>query len=402
VWLSRRIAIVGGFVVTEPILVTAGLYGVPMFDVDLDSLTPDDLERSLLSVEGQIAELRLVQASLLRAVDVAQVPLADGCRSLQEWTRARLDVTDGTARDLVVAARAVPDQPQVQALADEGVSFDRLVATSRLVASGADVETVQRSLGFDLAGVVRLRERHRLISREDEAAAFRDRYLVLQPALDGSRGSIRGELPGLEYVTVQEALTRRVDELRQLPGPRIPGRALFADALVAVCQDRLDPVAETGGEGHGREPLVSVLVDADLAGQTNGEAGAEIVYGPRVGPLTLERILCGGRVELIGFRDGRPVVASDATRAIPPQLRRLVAWRDGGCVIDGCTSRYRLQVHHIRHRSNGGGHDPENLTTMCWFHHQVCVHGMGLELAPDSPPQRRRFQRALPRGPDPP
>jgi hypothetical protein len=378
-----------------------------MFDVDLDSVTPDDLERSLLRIEGEIAGLRLFQASLLRAVDVAQVPLGDGCRSLQEWTRARLDVSEPTARDLVQAARAVPEQPQVEELAAEGVSFDRLVATSRLVASGADAETVERSLGFDLAGVVRLRERHRLVTRSDEVAAFRDRYLVLQPALDGSRGSIRGELPGLEYVTVQEALTRRVDELRQLPGPRIPGRALFADALVAVCQDRLDPVAETGGEGHGREPLVSVLVDADLAGQTNGEAGAEIVYGPRVGPLTLERILCGGRVELIGFRDGRPVVASDATRAIPPQLRRLAAWRDGGCVIDGCTSRYRLQVHHVRHRVGGGGHDPANLATLCWFHHHVVVHGMGLELDPDTPPRRRRFlcpslRGPSPRGPDPP
>ncbi|HEX9645166.1 MAG TPA: hypothetical protein VGC11_14340, partial [Acidimicrobiia bacterium] len=75
------------------------------------------------------------------------------------------------------------------------------------------------------------------------------------------------------------------------------------------------------------------------AGGTNGEAGAEIAYGPRVGPLTLERILCEGRVELIGFRDGRAVTVPDAARAIPPQLRRLVAWRDGGCVIDGCTSR---------------------------------------------------------------
>jgi hypothetical protein len=102
-------------------------------------------------------------------------------------------------------------------------------------------------------------------------------------------------------------------------------------------------------------------MDAGLAAGTQGETGAEIVYGPRVGPLVLERILCEGRVELIGLQDGRPITVSDATRTIPPVLRRLVAWRDGGCSIDGCTSRYRLQVHHIRHRTDGGDHDPANL-----------------------------------------
>jgi hypothetical protein len=370
-----------------------------MFDVDLESWSPDRLEQELLASESRVAAERMWQAELLRAVDVAQVALADGAKSLQEWTRARLDVTDGTARDLVQAARAVPDQPLVLDLAEDGASFDRLVATSRLVASGVDGETVERSLGYDLAGVVRLRERHRLISREDEAAAFRDCYLVLQPSLDMSWGTIRGELPGLEFVTVEECLSQRAEQLRGLPGPDIPRSALLADALVSVCQDGLDPAADTTVDGYGREPLVSVLVDAELAAATRGEAGAEIAYGPRVGPLTLEPILCGGRVELIGLEDGRPVVASAAARMIPPQLRRAVAWRDGGCVIDGCTSRYRLQVHHLRFRSDGGDDDLENLATLCWFHHHVCIHGMGLVLDPDSPPKRRRFVRASPRGP---
>jgi hypothetical protein len=31
-----------------------------------------------------------------------------------------------------------------------------------------------------------------------------------------------------------------------------------------------------------------------------------------------------------------------------------VHWRDKTCAADGCTSRYRLQVHHIRQRAHGG------------------------------------------------
>ena len=76
--------------------------------------------------------------------------------------------------------------------------------------------------------------------------------------------------------------------------------------------------------------MATVFVDAGLAAATGGEAGAEIEYGPKVGPATLERILCGGAVQLIGLTDGRPVVVSDGARAIPPAVRRFVVWRDGG------------------------------------------------------------------------
>ena len=99
---------------------------------------------------------------------------------------------------------------------------------------------------------------------------------------------------------------------------------------------------------------------------------------------------------------GKPVVTSDAARGIPPAVRRLVAWRDGGCTIAGCRSRYRLQVHHIKPRAAGGDHDPDNLTTLCWFHHHVVAHRLGHRIDPDSPPGKRRFLRNHTTGTDPP
>ncbi|MCP5070159.1 MAG: HNH endonuclease, partial [bacterium] len=47
-------------------------------------------------------------------------------------------------------------------------------------------------------------------------------------------------------------------------------------------------------------------------------------------------------------------------------------WR---CVFPGCASQKNLHVHHIRFRSAGGGDQPENLTTLCAFHHLRGVHG---------------------------
>ena len=49
--------------------------------------------------------------------------------------------------------------------------------------------------------------------------------------------------------------------------------------------------------------------------------------------------------------------------------------RDGWrCAAPGCTSYRNLQAHHMRWRSRGGSDAPENLITLCAYHHQRCIH----------------------------
>ena len=370
-----------------------------MFKVDFEA-SIDGLEQGLLAREELIARLRTEQAGLLHSLDVMQVHRVDGARSLQEWVRGRLDVAGATARDLVDAARTLPTQPELMDNS-EGLSFDRIVATSRLVASGADEATIRLSFGFDLAGVARLRSRHRRITRSGERDVFVDRNVYFQDSLDSSAGRIRGELPGYEYMMVRDAVEERADMFSDLPGPTQTGSQRNADALVAICQDSREPIALDGEPSQRSEPLVSVFFDADQA-SSRGETGAEIEFGPRVGPAVLDRILCEGRVQLVGLSNGKPIITTDRTRAIPPEVRRFVKYRDGGCTIAGCHSRYRLQVHHIHPRAASGDHDPDNLTTLCWFHHHVVIHGLGLRIDPHSPPQRRSLLRNLSSGVDPP
>lgn len=367
-------------------------------------VTVDRLEQELLAAEREITRLRLAQAERIRVLDVAQVPLMDGSRSMVEWLRARLDVTSTNARDLIDIAKTMAERPDlVNLVAAQGHSFDRLAATARLAASGADEKTIVESFGFDLGGVARLRAREHRMSRSDEVHQFRDRYVTMQDAFHGMGGRIAAELPGFEYRIVSKALEQRGDMFNDLPGPLLGRRQRLADALVSISQDSLDPPGPTDAEPSGRmEPMAAVLVDAAKATATGGETGAELEYGPRVGPMVLEQILCEGRIQLVGLSDGRPVVTSDSTRAIPPAIRRFVAMRDGECTIAGCTSRYRLQVHHVRHRQYGGNHDPDNLTTLCWFHHHVAIHRMGFRLDPGSPPHARRFLRSAAPNHDPP
>ena len=146
--------------------------------------------------------------------------------------------------------------------------------------------------------------------------------------------------------------------------------------------------------------MAEVFIDAHLAAESFGEAGATVSSGPRVGPNTLSEILCTGQVRVIVTDGLHPIAYSDMGEAIPGHIRRYVQWRDQNqCSIEGCHSRYRLQPHHIKERQHGGNHDPDNLITLCWFHHHVAIHGLGYRIDPTSPIHRRRLLKPQNHGP---
>jgi len=273
-------------------------------------------------------------------------------------------------------------------LADGGLSFDRACELSRL--DNPTASEIQGSRRFDIAGLRRLIARDRAMTPVEEADAFAGRHLVMQPSLDQSRWRLWGSLPGHEGALVDKVLTDTADSFPQPPEGSVYTRAQRrADALVATC---------TGNSaGSGPASVVSVFVDATHRSQLNATqprsgVRAEVAAGPRIGPQTLERLLCDSTVEVTAVTEnGQPLGVGRTTAAIPPRLKRYVLWRDQGCVIDGCTSRYRLQPHHITPFSKGGVTDAENLAAVCWYHHHVVIHGMGYQLNPHSPPHRRRF-----------
>ncbi len=362
--------------------------------------TIDQLEQLLVDDEAHIARLRARQMVALQALDIAQVALMDGSRTLCEWVAARLDVTPETAQKLTQTARRLIDQPSLaEELAAGRVTFDRIVEESRLVSSGASSELVAQSRGWDLVGIRRMVARHQPISRSGEQDLFSGRFLSIQPTLDQTSYKLWGQFPGIDGQLIEQALTTRADQYPPLPnGRRCARTQRQADALVSIAQDSLD---QTPTATPTAAPLVSIFLDAHQAATSNGETGATLATGPRVGPLTLEQILCDGQVEiLMTSPNGSPLTVGPTTRTIPPKLRRFILHRDGGmCTIAGCRSRYRLQPHHITPRSQGGTHHPSNLTTLCWYHHHVVIHRHGYQIDPHSPPQRRRFLKPQTRPP---
>lgn len=364
----------------------------------------DRIEQALLAEEELVSRARARQMMLLAVADQLQVASADGCRSLGEWVTARLDVSANTGRRLVAMARRVSDDPDlVSEMAEGTISFDRAEVTSKI-----PVNARHEGLdGLDVAGLSRVAAKHRRLSREDEVRAHVSQHLVVQPNLDESIWRIWGALDSYGGAVFDKVLSEEADALPDLPDGRPVGfgyrRAL---ALTKICEDHANPTCsrenvfgcegeEEGdpADGHhhhecdgagsaGRVPLVTVFVDGD---------GAEVAAGPSVGLNVIDRIACTGLLEVINTVDGEPLAVGRKTRVISPKLRRFVLHRDGGCVAEGCVSRYRLEPHHVRFWTRLGPTDPENLVTLCWFHHHVVVHGWNYDIDSSRGPGRIRF-----------
>jgi len=66
---------------------------------------------------------------------------------------------------------------------------------------------------------------------------------------------------------------------------------------------------------------------------------------------------------------------------IPWHIRRAVLIRDRKCAWPRCgRPAVHCDVHHLRHRQDGGATALENLTLLCQFHHDVCIHRKGWQL----------------------
>ena len=337
---------------------------------NLGRWSTDRLEQELVASEGRISSERAAQMALLSELDHRQVAIGDGCRSLHEWTASRLDLAPENAKTLVATSRRLSDLPYlVKQLGSGEVSFDRVAEVAKVASPGKELATLEWSLGWDLSGL-----RHQLslrtsLARRAEHGICSERYLAIQVNLDQTGYRLWGELPGEAGGIVTSALAERADTFPPLPdGSRGTLGQRNADALTSICTDSLTGGSGEGDNGSGSQPLLVITLEGKNLSQAfePGETGLAVLSGPRVGPETLDLLLCTGKVEInLVTSEGSLVAVGEAFSYLSPRLRRHMLARDRGCSVDGCESRYRLEAHHIVERLRGGSHHPGNLATVC-------------------------------------
>ena len=114
----------------------------------------------------------------------------------------------------------------------------------------------------------------------------------------------------------------------------------------------------------------------------------------------------------LGARLSGPSLPLDIgyTETIPAGIRNAVTLRDQHCQWAGRCDQpaEACQVHHTKHKANGGPTSVKDCVLLCWFHHQVVIHRWGwtLVLNPDGTTtawnKDKTKDAAQPRTPGPP
>jgi hypothetical protein len=166
---------------------------------------------------------------------------------------------------------------------------------------------------------------------------------------------------------------------------------------LAVVDQMIDVVLSyVGATGHGvtgddaddgdaRETGPTPASDQALSPQALRYAIARLAIDLVSGPTGLAAVL---RRELLGEPlNSKPVILDVGySDQVPGAIRRAVALRARHCEWPGCRAPLaHCDVHHLRHKSDGGPTSVTGCVALCQFHHDVCIHRWGwrLVLHPD-------------------
>jgi hypothetical protein len=169
------------------------------------------------------------------------------------------------------------------------------------------------------------------------------------------------------------------------------GAWLDGDAAEGIaCDAAMAPIVTGDVNVDALGDLVRLCVELD-ARQRDGTRDAawaaleQAVIGKAVdllsGPGGLASFL---RRRQLGARLGGPSLPLDIgySETVPAGIRNAVLLRDKHCQWAGRCDQpaEACQVHHTRHKADGGPTSVRDCVLLCWFHHQVAIHRWGWTL----------------------
>jgi hypothetical protein len=188
------------------------------------------------------------------------------------------------------------------------------------------------------------------------------------------------------------------------------GAWLDGDAVEAIaCDAAMAPIVTGDVNVAALEDLVRLCVELDHHRRAGADVGTAAepdaaAQDAGLGREALERAVIGAAVELLsgpgglasflrrqqlGARLGGPSLPLDIGYAetVPAGIRHAVMLRDQHCRwAGGCNQpAVACEVHHTKHKANGGKTSVTDCVLLCTFHHQVVIHRWGwtLVLNPD-------------------
>jgi len=213
-------------------------------------------------------------------------------------------------------------------------------------------------------------------------------------------------VPGRKGADTRVEIHIPLSQLRQMPGASAiedawinarlgeTGYLAGKDAEAAACDALIIPVVT----GHADMTVVDKMIELALAagGETTDRvrstamspeawralryAMARLAVDLVSGPAGLAAFLRTGLLEAPWNTPSLPLDIGYSDD-IPAHIRRAVVLRDKKCAWPRCgRPAVYCDVHHIRHKKDGGETSVSSCVLLCQFHHDVCIHRWGWQI----------------------
>lgn len=328
-----------------------------------------------LQLDHELAEIGRLEGALdvrrarcIRTIDAEEIWRDLGYPTILAYLEARLGIGPRTASDRLRVARALAELPTIEAAIESGeISHSTARELCRVAVASTEAKWLARARGKSQRDIEEMVRGHCKGASPDD---------VPDPDLRTRKVTI--EMSPATYALYRQTLSALANEA----GHHVDED----DAIATMCRRTLEPVGDAPPTKAPYQVAVTVCEGCQRGWQDGGGAVVEI------GAADIEVALCDA--EYVGSLDAEH--PARAHQDVSPATRRLVWRRDHGrCRVEGCRSARNLDVHHVVHRADGGGHDVSNLALICAGCHAALHRGL-LEVSGTAPRYtfRHRFSTA--------
>ncbi len=303
-----------------------------------------------------------------------------GLCSCAHWLNFKCGIGMNAAREKVRVANALPKLQKISEAFSKGeLSYSKVRAMTRvanednedflmMIARHGSAHHVE-SMVAKYRRAVRLQDTELANKQYAERSAHYyfddDGAFVMNARFPAEQGALI--LKALDLAIDQEDVTAESSE------PRASFSARRADAIAEMAESYLANGPASSSTADRYQVMIHVTAETDNGAETTNNY---LENGPHVSAETSRRIACDSSISILHEdQNGQPLNIGRKSRAIPPAMRRVLRARDEGCRFPGCTHKYFIDGHHIRHWADGGETSLDNLVQLCRYHHRLVHEG---------------------------
>jgi len=320
------------------------------------------LDRQLRSVAARRAALDAEELALIREAIRIQIWRPLGMVSMREYLEHRMGYGPQVAAERLRVSDALEGLPMMEAALEAGeLSYSAVRELTRIATCKTEGAWLDACRG-------------KVLRQIEELVAERE------PG-DGPEAPPKPDLrPKRFSAELRPAVVARMRQahatLDAVRGERNDYNDLLDEAfrcLIAMHAGNQATENASGDTAKARAPRSAPTQIATITKCEGCGQAWQLAAGRKIAltPAELETAECDA--VHIGSLDGPPQRASSK---IPPRTRKRVLQRDDyKCTVPWCRAAANIDVHHLRYRKHGGGHQMENMTSLCGGHHDAHHRG---------------------------